>query len=223
MSPIISDVVLALDNIEARFFEIEDVIFSENGLADLSNFRRLERRFMTEFSIQYEKNMNRSDALYQGVEYDFEVPKKFMWYANPDIAIRKTWQYLNDKYGSNLDMLNYFETQPDFLVHACQTNMEYPNQKLIIESKTNPNTSIGEALKDIFHIFIYANKYNFQHNVLMLVNIDINKWKKWMKEYVAQGLYLGKRNRYDNIYLIYKADFGAPTEVRKIADIMRGA
>lgn len=221
MNPIISDVIRALDNIEKRFFEIEDLIFFEGNLTELPDVRRLERRFMHEFAIQYAKNMSRSDALYQGVEYDFEVPKKFMWYTNPDIPIRKTAEYINIKYGSSVNMREYMESQPDFLVHACQSNMEYPNQKLIIEAKTNPNTPIGEAIKDIFHIFIYANKYNFQYNVLMLVHIDIDKWTNWLKEYVNKDLYMGKRRRYENIYIVSKENFGALTEVRTIAEILR--
>jgi hypothetical protein len=220
MSPVIEDVVAALKKIDARFYQIEDVAFDEGRLIDLGKVRNLERRFMHAFSIEYEKLMNREDALYEGAEYDFEVPKKFMWYDNPDLSVRKTWEYINDKYGRSVDMLKYFEAQPDFLVHADQKDMTFPNQILIVEAKTNPSTSKGEAFKDIFHTFIYANKYNFQHNVLMLINLDLQRWHGWFKEYCSHKLYLGKRSRYENIYVIHTADFGASIEVKTISELL---
>ncbi|AMR65057.1 hypothetical protein [Aquipseudomonas alcaligenes] len=220
MSPVIEHVVAALNNIDADFYQIEDVAFNENGLIDLGKVRNLERRFMHAFSIEYAKLMNRDNPLYEWAKYDFEVPKKFMWYDNPDLLIRKTWEHINKKYGDSVNMLKYFEAQPDFLVHADQNDMTFSNQTLIIEAKTNPSTSKGETFKDIFHTFIYANKYNFQHNVLMLVNLDLQRWHVWLKEYCRNNLYLGKRNRYENIYVIHKAHFGAPVEVKTISELL---
>jgi len=220
MSPVIKHVVAALNNIDADFYKIADVAYHNGILIDSGNVRNLERRFMHAFSIEYEKIMKREDSLYKWANYDFEVPKKFMWSDSSDLSIRKTWEYINGKYGDSLDMLNYFETQPDFLVHADQNDTAFPNQILIIEAKTNPSTSKGEAFKDIFHTFIYANKYNFQHNVLMLVNIDLQKWHGWFKEYCSNNLYLGKRSRYESIYVIHKAHFGTTVEVKTISELL---
>jgi hypothetical protein len=219
---IIGHVVFALNNIDERFYEIPDVSFSNDRLIKADKNRKLERRFMSEFTIQYRKIIEDNDFVYESTNDDFEVPKKFMWYENPDLKIRETWEKLHDKSLGEVDMHAYFEKQPDFLVHKGQDDKKPKNQKLIIEAKTNPNTSKNEIeiFKDIFHIFIYSNKYNFQNSVLLLINIDFEKWKKKLNEYIELDYYSGKKTKYKKIYVVVKESFEDKTIVKSIDELL---
>ena len=127
---IITHVVSALNNVDKRFYQIQDVSFSDNRLVKADKYRKLERRFMNEFTIQYRKIIEHNDWVYESTNDDFEVPKKFMWYENPDVEIRNTWEKLHDKSLGEVDMHDYWEQQPDFLVHKEQDDKKPKNQKI---------------------------------------------------------------------------------------------
>ncbi|MDI9639850.1 hypothetical protein QM565_29525 [Geitlerinema splendidum] len=213
MNNAISHVVRALEAVDSRFYGLDDIAFADDALIDNNKIRNLERRFMIEFSRQYAAIMHDNDIEYSGVQYDFEVPKKFMWYENPDLDIRRTFEQLNER--RDVNMLEYFETQPDFLVHASQRNRD--DQRLILEAKVNPKAPKGEVFKDIFHTLIYINKYNFKNSVLLLVNIELQKWRKYLKEYRDNRLYLGSLNRLNDVYIVSKQSVAANTEVGTLA------
>lgn len=214
MNEVISHVLQALDAVDERFYGLDDIAFQNEALIDNDTIRNLERRFMIEFSSKYAAVMQDNDIGYVGVRYDFEVPKKFMWHENPDLEIRKTFEHLNKR--RDVDMLKYFETQPDFLVHASQTDMR--DQRLIIEAKVNPHASKGEVHKDIFHTLIYANKYSYRNSVLLLVNTEILRWLQWLSDYRDKGLYLGSPEKLLDIYVISKQSMQAATEVDTLAN-----
>jgi hypothetical protein len=213
MNPVISHVVQALEAVDERFYGLDDIAFQNDALIDNDTIRNLERRFMIEFSVKYAALMQDNNNDYVGVRYDFEVPKKFMWDENPDWEIRETFMHLNKR--KDVDMLRYFETQPDFLVHASQRDML--DQRLIIEAKANPHASKGEVQKDIFHTLIYANKYSYRNCVLLLVNTKIQGWLPWLSDYREKSLYLGSPERLRDIYVISKQSAQAATEVETLA------
>jgi len=217
---VINNVVEALDRVDESYYFIEDMAYDRGLLIDSGKIRKLERRFMHEFSIRYSEIMAENKESYIGLKYDFEVPKKFMWYENPDYRIRETWERLNDKIGREINMLDYWEKEPDFLVHANQKDLSPENQKLIIEAKTNPNTSKNEMLKDIFHTCIYANKYAFQNNVLLLVNIDENKWRDCLSDYIDSNYYHGSYKNFKKIYVIFKEGFNEKSRVFRFSEII---
>ncbi|GDY25569.1 hypothetical protein AHAT_14590 [Agarivorans sp. Toyoura001] len=204
---ILASVLEALNNIDDRFYGVDDIAYCSGNLIDREAIRNLERRFMIEFSIKYASIMDRERGFYKEVKYDFEVPKKFMWYENPDYRIRETWERLNNSIGSEINMHDYWSQEPDFLVHANQNDKSPENQKLIIEAKTNPNTSRNEMLKDIFHTCIYANKYNFQNNVLLLVNISEKRWRKCLEDYISENYYHGAYRNFKKIFVIFKETY----------------
>lgn len=210
---IINNVIEALNQVDERFYGINDVAFRNGSLIDSGEIRKLERRFMAEFSIRYSSVIGENKELYKSVDYDFEVPKKFMWYENPDLKIRDTWEKLNNRFQGEIDMHSYWTQEPDFLVHAGQKDKNPENQKLVIEAKVNPNTTKKEALKDIFHTCIYANKYNFQNNVLLLVNINEEKWHTWLSEYIRSNYYYGSNKNLCKIFVIFKENFNAKAKV----------
>ncbi|CAK6687333.1 hypothetical protein [Synechococcus sp. CBW1107] len=216
MNEVISHVVQALDAVDERFYGLDDIAFTNDTLIDTDTIRKLERRFMIEFSLQYAAIMDKSDIDYDGVEYDFEVPKKFMWCENPDLEIRQTFECLNNR--RDVDMLVYFETQPDFLVHASQQNMN--DQRLIIEAKVNPRAPKGQVYKDIFHTLIYANKYSYRNSVLLLANTELSRWLQWLSDYRDGGLYLGCSERLRDIYVISKQSAQAATEIVTLANYL---
>jgi hypothetical protein len=115
-------------------------------------------------------------------------------------------------------MHDYWEKEPDFLVHANQLDRSPANQKLIIEAKTNPSTSKNEILKDIFHTCIYANKYDFQNNVLLLVHIDEKKWIGCLSEYVKRKYYHGTDENLKKIYVIFKDGFNEKSRVYNFSE-----
>jgi hypothetical protein len=133
--------------------------------------KKLERRFMIEFSIQFSA-LFKEQGSYQKLKYEFEIPKRFMFADDCNISIRNTFEKLNTRFGREVDMLKYFTTEPDFLVHAGQSVMDEDGQKLIIEAKLNPNLNKSEIFKDIFHTFIYSNQYNFQCSIMLLIHIN---------------------------------------------------
>ena len=214
MNEVISHVVQALDAVGERFYGLDDIAFNNEALIDHNRIRNLERRFMIEFSLQYAAIMKKHEIDYDSVVYDFEVPKQFMWHENPDLEIRQTFEHLNKR--RDVDMLVYFETQPDFLVHTSQRDRN--DQRLIIEAKVNPHASKGEVHKDIFHTLIYANKYSYRNSVLLLANTELSRWLQWISDYRDKGLYLGSPVRLRDIYVISKHSAQATTEVETLAN-----
>lgn len=201
MNETISHVIQALDAVEERFYGLESFAYADGSLVKDGEARKLERRFMIEFSNKFAAVKGENADSYHKVEHDFEIPKRFIWndYTDPDIL--KTFESLSHREG--VDMSTYFETQPDFLVHESQGSMS--DQRLIIEAKTNPNTSRQEALRDIFHVMIYSNCYHFSASVLMLVNIDMQKWLGWLAHYQRESYYLGHGERLKDIFVVSKS------------------
>lgn len=153
---------------------------------------------MEAFAIQFDKLFEKKLA-YKRLKYDFEIPKRFMWSERANVNIREKFLALKNKHGHEIDMLKYFTTVPDFLVHAGQSNMKAVSQNLIIEAKLNSNPKKAEIFKDIFHTFIYSSEYNFQCSIMLLVNLDKEKWVNLFKEYIENGWYFGELKRTKNI------------------------
>ncbi|OAN16489.1 hypothetical protein A3K86_10725 [Photobacterium jeanii] len=220
MTKLINDVLNALECVDRDYYSIPDISFDNGKLIDNEKTRNLERRFMQAFSTEF-SILNRSSSSYKDFKFDFEVPKKFMWYDNPDLNIRRTWEELNNRIGKEIDMHDYWEKIPDFLVHSCHDDKSSENQKIIIEAKVNPSSSRNEALKDIFHIFIYTNKYNFQCGVIMLIHTEKDKWVKWLLEYMTNNYYHGNRDNFRKIYVIFKKGYGEDTETFTLDEIIK--
>ncbi|EKO3486377.1 topoisomerase DNA-binding C4 zinc finger domain-containing protein [Vibrio fluvialis] len=219
MEKIIADVLKALDGVGERFYRYRHIYFDNGNLVDTKQVKKLERRFMIEFSSQFSRGFQ-SKGLYEKLEYDFEVPKQFMWGENPNSSIRRTWETLNSS-RRDVDMIEYFTTEPDFLVHRGEDNMLPDNQKLIIEAKVNPRTSKGGVFKDIFHTFIYSNVYDFQCSVMLLVNFEKERWLEYFYEYYNSGYYCGRLENYSKVYVIFKPSFHSEAEVHSVADILK--
>lgn len=219
----INDIIKAINNIDRRFYNYQDIHFCDDELINNERIKHLELRFMNEFSTQFSKvTINKSS--YQKLEYDFEIPKKFMWsdnnVDNSVISIRRTWENLNSKYNEETDMIKSFTTIPDFIVHGGAEDNSEKNQKLIIEAKVNPRTPKGEIFKDLFHTFIYSNKYNFQCSILMLINMQKDSWVKTLKEYMSKDYYSGSRLNYEKIFVIFKQSFDSEVEVSDISSLL---
>ncbi|WP_321344480.1 hypothetical protein [uncultured Draconibacterium sp.] len=220
---IIRDVKIALNNIHSDYFEMPVVSLNgENLIIDNDDLKNYERRFMIEFASQYGKLIDTDlDNIYNGTKKDFEIPKKYMWSEAPDLKVRETFQKLNEKDDSET-MLNYITTYPDFLIHKHQTDKTPNNQKLIIEAKTGLSKSRIEFLKDIFHINIYADKYDFQNNVLLLIHLPKYKWTEYLEEYYKCRYFLCRKEKISNIYVIFKETYNSDIEVIKFDKLING-
>ncbi|MDT0676473.1 hypothetical protein [Autumnicola musiva] len=214
MNTPLSDLITALDNIDRKYYQMQNVAF-KNGILEFDSDEELksyERRFMMEFAVQYSKIfVTDADEIYKGTQRDFEIPKKFMYYRVPDITIKETFERLSKKeYKKNSSsevMSQYFTTIPDFLIHKSQNNSNEKFQKLIVEAKTNPNPSKVEIFKDIFHINIYAEKYNYQNSVILLINYTKEKWLADLRSYLANRYYLASVQNQHRIFVVFKENY----------------
>jgi len=217
------DVVEAINNVNQRFYNYQDIQFCNDELINNEKIKHLELRFMNAFSTQFSK-VTDNEPSYNNLEEDFEVPKKFMWadngVDNSDIEIRRTWERLNSNFNKETDMIKSFTTIPDFLVHGGAEDHSEENQKLIIEAKVNPRTAKGEIFKDLFHTFIYSNKYNFQCSILMLINMNKEKWINKFLEYISEGYYSGNSIKHEKIFVIFKPSFDEKEEVYSISTLL---
>lgn len=215
----ISDVIKALNEVPRRFYSLTNHFFHNGEIKGGEELKKLERRFMIEFSIQFAA-LSKDQASYQKLEYEFEIPKKFMFSDNPNISIRDTFSNLNTRFSKDIDMLEYFTTEPDFLVHAGQSVVNKESQKLIIEAKLNPSLNKAEIFKDIFHTFIYSNQYNFQCSIMLLVHINEKRWLKTFQEYVDQKFYQGELESAKRIFVIFKASYEDRAIVYNLFDLL---
>ncbi|MEQ4658123.1 topoisomerase DNA-binding C4 zinc finger domain-containing protein [Providencia manganoxydans] len=202
----VNDVIKVLNEIPSRFYSLTDHFFHDGAIIGGEGLKKLERRFMIEFSIQFER-LFKNKGYYQKSEYDFEIPKKFMFSDNANISIRNTFEKLNSRFSRDVNMLKYFTTEPDFLVHAGQSVTNEESQKLIIEAKLNPNSNKGEIFKDIFHTFIYSNQYNFKCSIMLLVHINEKRWLNTFEEYIDKKYYQGELDNTKKIFVIFKASY----------------
>lgn len=215
----INDVITALNKVAKRFYSFPDFYFHDDEVVGGENLKHLELRFMHEFSNQFSRIFEKQST-YQKLEYDFEVPKRFMWSDKANISIRKTYERLDRKFHSKVNMHEYFTTIPDFLVHAGQHDKQAENQKLIIEAKLNPNAPKGEVFKDIFHTFIYSNEYKFQCSIMLLVNLDKERWIKLLSEYIDENYYSGTLESTKRIFVIFKRSYDAEAECYSIYNLL---
>ncbi|WP_343662604.1 hypothetical protein [Chryseobacterium mucoviscidosis] len=226
MNTILNDLITALNNIDQKYYEMQNVTFN-NGILEFDSEEDLkyyERRFMIEFSVQYSKLFERdTNQLYNGTQTDFEIPKKYMYYAEPDEKIKDTYEklsYKEYKNGANSGiMFKYFTTIPDFLIHKSQNNFDNEFQKLIVEAKTNPNSSKIEILKDIFHINIYAEKYNYQNSVIILINYPKINWLKDLRSYLANRYYLASYEKQKRIFVVFKENFESEPTINSLVEL----
>lgn len=202
----VNDVIKTLNEVPSEFYSLTEYYYQDGEIKSSDKIRHHELRFMKAFAIQFDK-LFKGDRSYNRLSYDFEIPKKFMWSEREDIKIRETFLAIKDKYEQEIDMLKYFTTIPDFLVHAGQSNVEAVNQHLIIEAKLNSNPKKSEIFKDIFHTFIYSNKYNFQCSIMLLVNLDKKRWIKIFREYIENGWYFGELKKTKKIFVVFKESY----------------
>lgn len=202
----VNDVIKTLNNIPSRFYSLTNHFFHDGKVKGGEGLKKLERRFMIEFSIQFAE-LFKNQGSYQKLEYEFEIPKQFMFSDNANTSIRNTFENLNTRFSRDVDMLEYFTTEPDFLVHAGQSVMNEESQKLIIEAKLNPNLNKAEIFKDIFHTFIYSNQYDFQCSIMLLVHINKKRWLKTFEEYIDKKYYQGELESAKKIFVIFKASY----------------
>jgi hypothetical protein len=216
---IISDIKTAINNIDEYYFEMPVVYLDvKNLIVDEESTKTYERRLMIEFASQYGKIIDRDvNNIYKGTKKDFEVPKRYMWSDISDLKVRETFIKLNDLDDSET-MFDYMTTIPDFFIHKHQSNKDKNNQKLIIEAKTGLSKSKIEFLKDIFHINIYADKYDFQNNVLLFIHIPKTKWLEYMKEYIQEKYFLCSKDKIGNIYIMFKENSKSKIEVVKFEE-----
>ncbi|OEC55831.1 MULTISPECIES: hypothetical protein [unclassified Aeromonas] len=219
MLEIINDVITALNKVGKRFYSIEDFYFKNGEIVNGGNFRHLELRFMHEFSAQFSRGFEDNSA-YQKLEYDFEIPKKFIWSETANIAISTTYEQLQHKRGHDKSDLDYLTTIPDFLVHAGQHDKKTENQKLIIEAKLNPRTPKCEVFKDIFHTFIYSNEYEFQCSIMLLVHFNKERWIKLLTEYIKAGYYSGSSENTKKIFVIFKGSYDEKAEFFSLHELL---
>lgn len=225
MNIIITDLIKALSRIDKKYYTIQDISYNNGTLnKDSNELKSYERRFMIQFSIQYSKILeNHTNSVYIGTQADFEIPKKYIYSSESDERIRDTFEKLNKKESkSNLNseiMFKYFTTIPDFLIHKSQENNDNEFQKLIIEAKTNPNPSKVEIFKDIFHINIYAEKYNYQNCVILLINYPKNKWLADFRSYLANQYYLSSIQKQENIFIVFKESFESETTAHSFIEL----
>lgn len=215
----INDVVSALNEIPNRFYSITNHSFRDGKIEGNDELKKLERRFMIEFSIKFAALFN-DQGFYKELEYDFEIPKEFIFSGIGNDSIRNTFESLNTRLNKEVDMLEYFTTVPDFLVHAGQSDMNKESQKLIIEAKLNPDSKRGEIFKDIFHTFIYSNQYDFQCSIMLLIHISEKRWLKLFEEYIEQGYYHGELERAKKIFVIFKASYGDKSIIYNLFDLL---
>lgn len=226
MNNILSDLIKALNNIDRKYYEMQNVVFN-NGILEFDSdedLKNYERRLMIEFAVQYSKLFGEdTNQLYNGTQTDFEIPKKYMYYGNPDEKIKDTYEKLSNKEyksKSNSEMMfNYFTTIPDFLIHKSQNNFDEEFQKLIVEAKTNPNPSKIEIFKDIFHINIYAEKYNYQNCVILLINYPEKKWLTDLRSYLANRYYLASIEKQNRIFVVFKESYEAASTINSLVEL----
>lgn len=219
----LNDIITAINNINRRFYDYQDIHFFDDTLIDNKKIKHLELRFMNEFSTQFSK-IAENEQFYKRFEIDFEVPKKFMWPLDgldeSDLSIRKTFEHFSSRYYKDANMLEYFTTIPDFLVHGGAKDCTKENQQIIIEAKVNPHAPKGEIFKDIFHSFIYSNKYKFKYTIIMLINIDKKRWVNTFLQYIQDGYYSGNAKNYKKIFAIFKASYESEIEVLDINSLI---
>jgi len=226
METILTDLITALNNIDKKYYEMQNVTFN-NGILEFDSDEELknyERRFMIEFAIQYSKLFEEdTNKLYNGTQTDFEIPKKYMYYGNPDEKIKDTYEKLNNKEyksGSKSEiMFKYFTTIPDFLIHKNQNNFDEEFQKLIVEAKTNPSSSKIEIFKDIFHINIYAEKYNYQNCVILLINYPKSNWLNDLRSYLANRYYLASSQKQKRIFVVFKENYESEPTFNSLVEL----
>lgn len=226
MDNILSDLITTVNNIDKKYYELQNVSFNNgtlkfNSEEDVKNY---ELRFMNQFSIQYSKLFEiDTNQIYNGTEIDFEIPKKYMYSENEDSNIKNTFERLHKKERKNNSeseiMFKYFTTIPDFLIHKSQNNIDEEFQKLIIEAKTNLNPSKIEIFKDIFHINIYAEKYNYQNSVILLINYPKKNWLADLRGYLANNYYLASVEKQKRIFVVFKENYEAEPTVNSLFEL----
>jgi hypothetical protein len=226
MNRIISDLISALNNIDRKYYEMKNVSFKNGILTFNSNedLKNYERRFMIEFTVEYTKLFEQNkNKIYNGTQRDFEIPKKYMYYENPDLGIRDTFERLNrkeSKDNSNSNIISeYFTTIPDFLIHKNEDNLEGEFQKLIVEAKTSPNPSKIEIFKDIFHINIYAEKYNYQNSVILLINYPKENWLADLRSYLANQYYLASIEKQNRVFVVFKENYETEPTINSLTEL----
>lgn len=221
MNQIITDVVKALNKVEHKYYSLPTAVFNDNynSLETAEKCKPYERRFMMEFAAQYRVIINNKPNFYVSTDQDFEIPKQFMFSDHSDDLIRETWQELNKKSNGKVDMIKYFTTYPDFLIHKSQDDRTPNNQKLILEAKVNPSPDKYEIFKDIFHINIYSEKYLFQNNVILLVNLTKDKWISFYNEYKSNKYFSASSERLNYIYAIFKKSFDSSPSILPLSSL----
>lgn len=212
MEDILIDLAIAICDIN-RFYYSVPKVDCENETICVNNedIRVYERRFVAEMKSKFDMNIANNQAIsncYVQKYTDFELPKTVIG----DERLSSIYNSITGKAIVNI------ETIPDFIIHKSQNNYDEENQILVVEVKTNPQTSPKDLYLDWFKSCIYVEKFNYQVSVSLVVNQPVEKVEEKAKEYIETYKYLPEKC-IERVWLFIKPSYDANLTMVKLSEL----
>lgn len=131
--------------------------------------QEIERVFSYELYFEWRVIIEQKKSYYKELQLNGEVSKPHLLYLQEKIDF--------DDFGLVNYYPNKFSFVPDLTLHKGQESIEYKDQEMVIEIKTDKTPSIN----DIGKLLNLVDKYNFKMGVFLTVNNSIEDLKESIK------------------------------------------
>lgn len=212
MEDILIDLAIAICDIDEFYYSITKADYMNDELCvDNEDIRVYERRFVAEMKSKFDMNIANNQTIsncYVQKHTDFELPKTVIG----EVELSSIYNNITGKAKINI------ETVPDFFIHKSQDNYDKENQILVVEVKTNPQTSPKDLYLDWFKSCIYVEVFNYQVSVSLVINQPVESIIDKAKEYLETYKYLPEKC-IERVWLFIKPSYDADLTMIKLSDL----
>ena len=212
MKNILVDLAIAISDINEFYYSVSEADCEDDILCvNNDEVKIYERRFVAEMKSKFDMNIANNQTIsncYTDKHTDFELTKTVI--GNQDLCT--IYKKITGK--SIVDL----QTIPDFFIHKSQDDMSEENQILTVEVKTSKKTSKKALYLDWFKTCVYADKFNYQVSVSLVVNQPVDDIIQKAKEYLKEYNYLPQKC-IERVWLFIKPSYDSALTMVKLSDL----
>lgn len=209
----LNDLKMAFDKVnKGSYSQYALQYVPEEGEIGSLKKQEIERVFSYELYFEWRKIIEKETIRYKNLQLNGEVSKPHLLYLQENIEF--------DDFGLHNYSPNKFSFVPDLTLHKSQESINYEDQIMVIEIKTDRNPSIY----DIGKLLNLVDRYNFQSGVFLTINNSIEELKTNIidsfNEEKLKLKFISHKNVFKKITILNKKDFSSELIELNLFDLL---
>jgi len=217
----IDRIIKILKHIDRRDYEVPRIKFIIDQINDEDyNFSTYENNFVTKFNEIYaHEELNGTIPDRRELHRQLQIPKRYIYSDFNDPIVERFYYKLQRRYGDEVNGKVEFETIPDFFIHKDQKDINFENQKLIMEFKTEFDIPLKRFFWDFFKLNLYLEKYNYQLACFVCINNPKGRIEDLLLQYLQENHYQTSRKK--DLYILIQESYDSEVEYFSFMDFAK--